>query len=203
MRDRGISSPRTKAWVAGAFALSGAIALLWGLQSPDPALQEASTAKTLGIVVLVIALLMAANYLYAQSLINKMRRGDDVIGRWTVAPDAFAIFRDNELRRKKRKNNWRLPRGNWPEGLEVIFTRRSVLVGNTWFRLATKGMSRFANARIETDAVSSIEFSMRLTIRGAGSTHQSARYNGHLRIPIAGSATVEAARVVEYFKDLV
>lgn len=203
MRDRGISSPGTKAGVAGAFALSGAIALLWGLQYPDPALQEALTAKALGAVVLVIALLMAANYLYAQSLINKMQRGDGVIGRWTVAPDAFAIFRDNELRRKKRKNNWRLPRGDLPEGIEVIFTRQSALVGDTWFRLATKGMSRFYYARIETDAVSFIEFSMRLTIRGAGSTHQSARYNGHLRIPIAESATVEAARVVEYFKDLV
>lgn len=203
MRDRGISSPGTKAGIAGAFALSGAIALLWGLQYPDPALQEALTAKALGTVVLVIALLMAANYLYARSLINKMQRGDGVIGRWTVAPDAFAIFRDNELRRKKRKNNWRLPRGDLPEGLEVIFTRQSALVGDTWFRLATKGMSRFYYARIETGAVSSIEFSMRLTIRGAGSTHQSARYNGHLRIPIAESATVEAARVVEYFKDLV
>jgi hypothetical protein len=203
MRDRGISSPGTKAGVAGAFALSGAIALLWGLQYPDPALQEALTAKALGAIVLVIALLMAANYIYAQSLINKMQRGDGVIGRWIVAPDAFAIFRDNELRRKKRKNNWRLPRGDSPEGLEVIFTRQSALVGDTWFRLSTKGMSRFYYARIENDAVSFIEFSMRLTIRGAGSTHQSALYTGHLRIPIAESATVEAARVVEYFKNLV
>lgn len=203
MRDRGISSPGTKSWIAGALALGGAAALIWGLQSPDPAWQPAVAAKTLGTVVLVIALLMAANYLYARSLIGKMRRGEDVIGRWTVAPDAFAKFRDIERARKTRKNNWRVPRKDMPEGLEVIFTRRSVLVGNTWFRLAAKGMTHFSNARIENDVVSSVEYSMRLTIAGAGSLHQTARYKGHLRVPIADGAAVEAARVVEYFRGLV
>ncbi len=203
MRDRGISSPGTKAWIAGILALGGAAALIWGLHSHDPAWQPAVVARTLGTVVLVIALLMTANYLYAWSLIVRMRRGEDVISRWTVKPDSFAKFRDIERARKTRRNNWRVPGKDRPEGLEVIFTRQSVLVGDTWFRLAAKGTTRFANARIENDAVPSIEFAMRLTIAGAGSLHQTARYKGHLRVPIADGAAVEAARVVEYFRALV
>lgn len=203
MRDRGVSSPATKSWIVGTLALGGAAAAIWGLQSPDPAWQPAVAAKVLGTVVLVIALLMTANYLYARSLIGRMRRGEDVIGRWTVEPASFAKFRDIERARKTRRNNWRVPGKAMPEGLEVIFTRQSVLVGNTWFRLAAKGTTRFSNARIENDVVPSIEFSMRLTIAGAGSLHQTARYKGHLRVPIADGAAVEAARVVAYFRGLV
>lgn len=203
MRDRGISSPGIKLWITSALALGGAAALIWSLQSPDSALQPAAAAKTLGTIVLVITLLMTANYLYTQSLIGRMRRGEDVIGRWTVASDTFAKFREIERARKTRKNNWRVPRKDMPEGLEVIFTRQSVLVGNTWFRLAAKGVTRFANARIENDVVPSVEYSMRLTIAGAGTLSQTARYKGHLRVLIADNAAVEAARVVEYFRGLV
>lgn len=201
MRDRGISSPGSKVWITGALALGGAAALVWGLQSPDPALESTMAAKTLGTVVLVIALLMTANYLYALSLIGRMRRGEDVIGRWTVASHTFAKFRDSEHARKTRKNNWRVPRREMPEGLEVIFTRRSVLVGNTWFRLAATGITRFANVRIENDVVPSIEFAMRLTAVGAGTIYQTARYKGHLRVPIADDAAAD--QVVAYFKGLV
>jgi hypothetical protein len=203
MRDRGISSSGIKAWVTSAFALGGAAALIWGLQSPDPTLQSSVAAKTMGGTVLVIALLMTVNYLYTLSLIGRAQRGEDVIGQWTVPPDSFVKFRDIEHARKTRKNNWRVPGKDMPEGLQVIFTRRSVVVGDTWFRLAAEGMTHFSFARIETDVVSSVEFSMRLTIAGAGALAQTARYKGHLRVPIADDATVEAARVVAYFRGLV
>jgi hypothetical protein len=136
MRDRGISSPGTKSWITSGLALGGAAALIWGMQSPDPYFQSVAAAKTLGTIVLIIAILMTANYRYTQSLIGKMQRGEDVIGRWTVAPDTFSKFCRIEHARKTRKNNWRIPRQDMSNGLEVIFTRQSVLIGNTWFRLA-------------------------------------------------------------------
>jgi hypothetical protein len=203
MRDRGISSPLLKSVITGALAVSGAAASTWGMQAPDPALRAAAVARTLGATVGIVALLMTANYLYAWFLIRRMRRGEDVIGRWTVAPDTFAKFSAIERARTTRRNNWRVPRTVKAGGLEVIFTRRSVVVGSTWFRLAAKGMTRFANARIENGGVPSIEYSMRLTIVGAGSLSQTARYKGHLRIPIADDASVEAARVLAHFRGLV
>lgn len=203
MRDRGISSPGTKSWITSGLALGGAAALIWGMQAPDPSLQIVAAAKTLGTIVLIIALLMTANYRYTQSLIVKMQRGEDVIGRWTVAPDGFTKFCGIEHARKTRKNNWRMPRKDMPNGLEVILTRQSVLVGNTWFRLAAKGTSYFFNARIESDAVRSVEFSMRLKVVGAGTLSQAARYKGHLRVPIVDDSAVDAARVLAYFRRLV
>lgn len=68
MRGRG--SPGIKSWISSAFALGGAAALIWGLQSADPTLQSTVAAKTMGTIVLVIALLMTANYLYTLSLIG-------------------------------------------------------------------------------------------------------------------------------------
>jgi hypothetical protein len=187
-----------KAPIAGAVALCGAAALFWGLT--DPAAPP--PARSIGGVALVVGTLMALNYLYAHALIRKMRRGQGVIGRWTVAPASFNRFRDAERARKKRKNNWRMPRGDWPDGLPVIFSQGAVLAGHTYFRLAGTGMSRFSFARIEPDAVPSVEFAMRLTIIGAGTQGRTARYRGHLRVPIADGAGAPAARVVAHFQNL-
>ncbi len=115
----------------------------------------------------------------------------------------FDRFRRVERARKTRKNNWRVPRGDWPSGLPVAFSANAVLVGDTYFKLLGKGISRFCNVRIETDAVSSVEFAMRMTVHGAGTLGQTARYRGHLRVPIAKVASVEAARVMSHFQQAI
>ena len=199
MRDRGITRPGLKASIAAALAVCGAASLCWSLADPAHA---PPPARPLGIVALIVGTLMALNYLYAHSLVRKMRRGEGVIERWTVAPATFERFRDLERARKKRKNNWRMPRGNWPDGLPVIFSANAVLAGHTYFRLAGSGVSRFIFARIEQDVVPSVEFAMRLTVVGAGTQGRTARYRGHLRVPIADGADVQAARVVSYFQGI-
>ncbi len=145
---------------------------------------------------------MALNYLYAHSLVRKMRRGEGVIERWTVPRATFERFRDLERARKKRKNNWRMPRGDWPEGVPIIFSNNAVLAGHTYFKLSGAGISRFASARIEQDRMPSVEFAMRLTVFGAGTQGRTVRYRGHLRVPIADGADVQAARVVAYFQGV-
>lgn len=199
MRDRGITRSGLKAVIAAAVAVCGAASLWWSLADPAHA---AAPARPLGIVALIVGTLMALNYLHAHALVRKMRRGEGVIERWTVAPATFARFRDLERARKTRKNNWRMPRGDWPDGLPVIFSANAVLAGHTYFRLAGSGISRFTFARIEQDAVPSVEFAMRLTVVGAGTQGRTARYRGHLRVPIADGADVQAARVVSYFQRL-
>lgn len=155
------------------------------------------------MVTLIVGALMTVNYLYASSLVRKMRRGEGVIASWIVPSIEFDRFRGVERTRKKRKNNWRMPRGDWPSGLPVAFSANAVLVGDTYFQLRGKGMSRFCNVRIETDVVSSVEFAMRLTVIGAGTIPQTARYRGHLRVPIANVASVQAARVMSHFQQVI
>lgn len=197
MRDRGITRPGLKAPIASAAALCGAAFLIWSLLSPETA---PGPARPLGSVVLIVGTGMALNYFYADLLVRRMRRGDGVIGQWTVPPAAFQRFRDLERARKKRKNNWRMPRGKWPEGLPVIFAADAVVAGHTYFKLAGKGMTRFSFARIEQDLVPSVEFAMRLTVIGAGTQGRTARYRGHLRVPIADGASIQAAHVVAHFQ---
>lgn len=196
MRDRGITRPGPKAAIAAAVTIAGAAAWWNAPHLPAPA-------RPIGAVAAIVGGLMFANYLYAHALVRRLRRGEGVIGRWTVAPADFARFRDAERARRKRKNNWRMPRGDWPEGLPVVFGTDAVLVGHSWFRLASSGLSRFADARFEPGATPSIEFSMRLTVIGAGTQGRTARYRGHLRIPIAADAGAEAARVLGYFRAMV
>lgn len=199
MKERGITRPAPKAAIAAAVALAGGGAALWG--ALDPA--APGTARPLGVVALIVGSLAAMNYFYALTLVRRMQRGEGVIGRWTVAPALFDRVRAAERNRTRRKNNWRLPRAAPPDGLPVIFTKEAVLVGDTYFRLASTGMSRFMHVRIDADPFACIEFSMRLTVIGAGTQGRTARYRGHLRIPIAQGADAEAARVVAYFKSLV
>lgn len=152
---------------------------------------------------MIVGALMAANYLYAFSLVRKLRRGEGVIASWTVPPAEFDRFRAVEGARKTRKNNWRMPRGDWPSGLPVVFGANAVLLGDTYFKLLGKGISRFWNVRIETDAVSSVEFAMGLTVHGAGTLGLTARYRGHLRVPIAMEGNVQAARVMSHFQQVI
>lgn len=201
MRDRGVTPSAWKVGLAAALAACGAAAIVWSIEVP-PASPEAGSPMPLGILALIVGTVATLNYLYALILVRRMRRGDGIIGKWIVPPDAFDRFRKIERSRKKRKNNWRMPWKKWPAGLPVFFSTEAVLVGNTWFRLHAKGVSRFTYARIEHDEVPSVEFSMTFTVHGAGTQGQTARYRGHLRIPIADGAGVEAARVVQHFKDL-
>lgn len=200
MRDRGITKPGL---MAAALAAAGLVATLWGFAGAKPAPGSAEGfVRTLGIVAMVVGGLMTVNYLYALSLVRGLRRGEGVLAGWTVPPAEFERFREVERARKSRKNNWRMPRGDWPSGLPVVFGADAVLVGDTYFRLLGKGISRFRDVRIESDAVSSVEFAMRLTVHGAGTLGQTARYRGHLRIPIANAAGAQAARVISHFQQV-
>lgn len=190
--------------MAASLAVGGLIATIWSYtgSAPEPGSAKAF-ARTLGAVTMIVGALMTVNYLYALSLVRKMQRGENVIASWTVLPAEFDRFREVERTRKKKKNNWRMPRRDWPSGLPVVFSANAVLVGDTYFKLLGHGISRFCNVRIETDAVSSVEFAMRLTVHGAGTLSQTARYRGHLRVPIANLASIEAARVVGHFQQII
>jgi len=194
LRDRGITQPALKASIALAAALAGAAALAWGFVDDAP-----PAAHTLGAMALALGILAALNYFYAQSLMRRVRRGEDLIARWRVSPCTLTRFEQAERARKRGKNNWRGWRKHRPQGLDVIFAREAVVVGDTYFTLRKGGMSRITHVHIERGAVDHIQFAMTLTIAGAGSQPHTARYRGHLRIPVADNAGVEAARVVAYF----
>ena len=187
--------------LAAMLAVAGGAAAIWGQGAPPGSAQMA--ARNVGFVILVLGLLAVANYLYTLTLINRLKRGEGVIARWVVAPADFGRFRDEERSLAKRTNNWRMPGGEWADGLPVIFGEKAVFAGNTYFKLLGTGISRYASVRIEQGVIPSVEFAMRLTAYGAMPMAQTARYRGHLRIPIASDAGVDAARVVGHFDQVV
>lgn len=196
MRDRGITQPALKAGIALAAALAGAAALAWSFVGDAPV-----AARTLGAMALALGTLAALNYVYAQSLMRRVRRGEDLVARWRVSPSTLARFEQAERARKRGKNNWGGWRKHRPQGLEVIFAREAVVVGDTYFTLRKGGISRVTHVHIERGAVDHIQLAMTLTVVGAGTQARTARYRGHLRIPVADDAAVEAARVVAHFAD--
>lgn len=195
MRDRGITQPALKTGIALAAALAGAAALAWSFVDDAP-----PAARNLGAIALVLGILAALNYFYAQSLVRRIRRGENVIARWRVSPSTLARFEQAERARKRGKNNWGGWRKQRPDGLEVIFAKEAVVVGDTYFTLRKRGMSRVTHVHIERGAVDHIWFAMTLTV-GAGPQTPTTRHRGHLRIPVADNAAVEAARVVAHFSN--
>ena len=202
MRDRGITAASAKAPIMAAVTGGLLLAALWAWTGapPEPGSAKMVT-RNLGAVLLLVSALMTADYLYAAALARKLRRGEGVIASWTLPQVEYERFRTAECAMTKRRNNW-TPRGEWPSGFPVIFGQDAVLAGDTYFKLLGKGISRFASVRIEHGAIPSVEFAMRLTAYGAGPLAQTARYRGHLRVPIASGGGVEAARVVAHFEDV-
>lgn len=207
MRDRGINNPGLKAAIAATVIVCGIVAVLWSAQgagaTPPGQGSAARVVRSLGIVTIAIAALMLLNYLYVLVLVRRMRRGDRVIGRWDLTAATLDRFRDAERVRKGRKNNWKIPRKLGAAGLPIIFSEDAVLVGNSYFPLVARGISRFGHAQIENHPVALMEFSMTVTMIAAGSQARTARYRGSLRIPIADDAGLEAAQVVGHFRQLV
>jgi hypothetical protein len=202
MRDRGIAKPELKAWIAAAIAVGAAVNL--SVNAPTDLPAQSNPAWTMwSWIIVVIAILTASNFAYAARLMHKIRRGERNVAKWVVDQETLARFINEETAMKSRRNNWKIPRAAGANGLEVIFAENAVLVGDTYFTLRTKGVSRFAWVRFHQGCPSSVEFATRVS--GAapmGNYVQKFRYNGHLRVPIADDAQVEAARAIAYFSSL-
>ena len=202
----GLSNPRRSVVLCLAGLAIGAAALAWGIWAMDDAENApASIAVAIGLLFCIVFPLFLFNFLWAVRLTEAMRRGENVIARWTVPPQTLEEFRADEAGRRKagRPNDWKVPKRIPPDGLEVIFSPDAVMIGDNFFGLARSGLARFDAIQIVPGNPLSLGFAMALTTGRATSTgaHLTTQ-RSELRIPIARTASAEAGKVLAHFQSV-
>jgi len=190
-------------------ALVGAVSIWTGVSDMNAlGYETAWTAGRigLGIIVVVLGLAMVPNFIWGMRVVAALERGEGVIARWTVAPATFDQFRafDRTLKGTAEDNDWWAPKVTPPAGVTVLFTADSVLVGGTFFGLASSGLIRFNNVRWRQSTPPCLEFSTVMTqLAGQPSSVRAYDWQGVLRIPIADDAHDVAATVLSHYEDVI
>ncbi len=204
MRNRGLSNPGLNMGICVAGVVLSALSILWGVAEMD-ALGHETTASGLkigiAIPVGVICFFMFFNFLWGYRLIAAMRRGEKVIGRWTVTPEEAEAFRADDKRRGDAgyDNDYKLPKKIPPGGIEVIFTDSAVLVGGAYFGLVTTGMFKFEGVQMLPDNPLALEFGTVMTTFAGGNSVRVYRATGLLRVPVSRAGRDEAVKVLGHF----
>lgn len=206
MRNRGLSRPGLNALICLAIALAG----IWTGVNDMNALgyETAWTAGRIafGIIAVVLGLALVPNFIWGMRVLGALQRGEGVIARWTVAPATFDQFRafDRTLKGTAEDNDYWAPKVTPPAGIEVLFTPESVLIGDTFFGLASSGLIRFGNVRLRQSTPPCLEFSTIMTqVAGQPSAVRVYNWQGVLRVPIADDAHDVAAKVLRHYEDVI
>jgi hypothetical protein len=204
--NAGVRRPSRSALISLVLLVASVGALLSGILAMTGAGAESTfsaIAIALGGLGSIIFLFTLINFVWGMRVFDAIRRGENVITRWTVPADAFDRFRENEVGHvaNGHPNDYKLPRRTPPEGIEVIFAADGVIVGDTFFGLATTGLSHFRQVGIVPGNPLCIGFQTALVTgrqRSSG-TPAFSTVLGVLRIPVANSAHPEAKAVIDHY----
>jgi hypothetical protein len=177
-------------------------ALAWGLSQPDvfTATKVTPGAIAIGLSVLpaIFMPLLTLNFLWTERKVRAARRGENVIGRWTVSAAELAAFATNNAARNALgptyHNEWKPPRKLPADGIEIIFAPDAVVAGRAFYALVTTGLFQFTSVHEVRESPPAIEFVV-TTI----TTPHYRLYNA-LRLPVAPSARGELDRVIDHFR---
>ena len=99
-------------------------------------------------------------------------------------------------------NFYRPPRTIPTEGVEVIFSREGVLIGDGYFPLSMSGGRRVESVNSIASDSPAIEFGTVLitAVRTSSAGARSIRIAEKLRVPVAPSAIRQADEVVRHFQ---
>lgn len=208
MRNRGLSRPGLNALICVALFLGGALSVWSGAAEMNALGYETTwTAVKIafGILAGIFGFLFFFNFVWGMRVIGALKRGEGVIARWTVSPADFEQFRtlDRTLKGTAEDNDFKVPQVTPPAGVEIVFSADGVLIGDTFFGLATTGLGRFGAVRLRPSTPLCLEFA---TIFTHAVVEPRARiYNvpGVLRVPVTGDAKAEAAKVLRHYEDVI
>lgn len=202
MFSAGIRNPGRSLLICVAITLAALASIAWGVFEMNAAGQETlGSGLMIGLAILpaILGALMAWNFWWAMTVFASIRRGENVIGRWSITADELADFvgvdKVRNAQRGQEVNEWSPPRET-RTGIEVIFVKDGVLVGDTYFPLTITGPFRFTSVRTLSGSQQTIAFRTLLTLANRFGARATA---GELRIPVARVASVKAAEVVTYF----
>jgi len=200
-----LSRPAINAMIAAFISLVSWCAIAWGLSEPGALTTTQATPEAIAIgtamLPAIIMPMMMMNFLWAVRKVRAARRGENVIGRWTVSATEFAEFTANNAARSALgsvyRNEWKPPRKPPAEGIEIIFAPDAVVVGSAFYPLVPTGMFRFTGVHELRENPPAIEFGV---ITVFFSPHTTRSFFNALRLPVSRQARVELDRVLDHFR---
>lgn len=208
MRNGGVRRPGRNALICGAVVLGGIVAVGLGWYEMTTLGHEtgrSAASISLGLLAAILGTALFANFLWAARIVRAMRSGRTAIARWTVPAEQLQRYReiDGRFTEREVENDYRLPRTIPEDGLEVIFSEDGVLIGDSYFGLATTGMTRFQRVGYVASDPPMIEFGTAMTVpRNPGRfTLQTVR--GTLRVPVSREAAQQADKIVRQYQDVI
>jgi hypothetical protein len=210
MFDIGVRNPRRNMLICLGVTLLALVVIAWGVWEMHLAGEEtmSSGAKIgIGLLPAILGPAMALNFWRGVRVFAAARRGENLIGRWTVYPADLPAFTAIDDARNAHggvyRNVWTAPRELPKAGLEIIFVADGVLVGDIYFALVTTGAFRFTGVGLLTDNLPAIEFSTEMTTIREGRSGGTPSPVGVIRLPIPRHGRDEATKVVDYFRRVV
>ena len=153
---------------------------------------EASVAVGVAVAAALVgffAAFMSLNFWAALRMARRLERGEDIVAKWTVRPEAVAAFRRAETSRGP--NHFRL---RADDALDVIFGGEAVLAGGRLYVMPTAGLQAVRAVRLHHGDPPFLEFDTSvLTAKGSPSARTIGRTYGTLRVPATdreGAVTV-------------
>ena len=205
MLDPGVHNPRRNMLICLGVTLVAWAFLAWGVVEMYLAgwKDEVGSGAKIGFALLpaILGPAMAYNFWRGIKVFAAIRRGENEIGRWTVAaadlPEFSAVDDARNAYGGEYLNDWAAPRALPPAGLEIVFVADGVLVGDVYFALVTTGMFKFDRVGMLADNLPAIEFRTITTWANRFTIRTSI---GALRLPVPRHAADRAARIVEHFR---
>lgn len=204
--NAGIRNPALQVRICLALLAASVTALVAGILAMRSAGAESAAsgiAIAFGIIGTVIFSLMLGNFIWATRIFAAIKRGQNVIARWTVPADVFDRYRANEAAHVAAgyPNGYKLPRKTPPEGVEVLFATDGMIIGDTYHGLATTGLAHVRQVGIIPGDPPCIGFQTALTTGRAtssgGPTLQTTL--GVLRSPVPSSSGQQANAVLDHY----
>lgn len=199
--------PGRNAVLWGLLTVVGVVFVLLGVADMRATGRSGSPFLLLGLFPALLSPIALVRYLSAARVVRDLQTGRTAIARWTVPPEQFSRFVEQDQRLADRKfttNYYKPPNAVSPDGVEVVFSDDGVLIGDGYFPLsATRGRRVLSVQYVDSDPPC-IEFGTTLNTlaRTSSATIATARSAETLRVPVAADARREAGNVIQRYQAI-
>jgi hypothetical protein len=157
-----------------------------------------SIAAVVGGLTAFFSALMLLNFLWGLKVANRMKRGENVIARWSVPAEVVDAYLAAEKARPwAERSRWKPKPG---QGAEVVFSANGVLAGGRYHGLSSTGLQHFHALAVLPGHPALLQFASREIASGPGGSLRF--YASVLRLPLAHGAEDAAETVLTHFRQV-
>jgi len=200
-----VRNPGRNAAISGVVLAGGLALVVLGIVDLRQTGRTGSPLLMVGLFPTLLAPIFLIHYWTKIRVFRDLRSGRSAIARWTLTSEQFRRFCEDEARTPAGSitTNFYQPPPTIPAGgVEVIFSRGGVLIGDGYFPLSVTRGRRLARVEFLASGAPAIEFGtvMNVTVRTSSATTRTVRLSENLRVPVAPEAIAQADEVVRHYR---